>query len=45
VRAELDGNSIITYQSLNGESFISEDGVLNLNGSTVEFAEPAKLAA
>jgi len=40
-QAVLDGKTLITYQTTNGDSFIDAEGNLVLDGVAVEFAETA----
>jgi hypothetical protein len=41
MQADLDGKSLITYRTTNGDSFITAEGNLVLNSTPVEFAEVA----
>jgi len=43
-QAVLDGKTLITYQTTNGDSYIDAEGNLVLDGVAVEFAEVAMAA-
>ena len=44
MQAVLDGKTWITYQTVNGNSFVDAEGNLVLDGLAVEFAEVAMAA-
>jgi hypothetical protein len=45
MQAVLDGKTIITYQAITGNSYITAEGDLVLDGVAVEFASEFAVAA